>query len=280
MTNLTQITPAAPLLLIGCGKMGGALLQGWLRGGLAKDAVKVVDPYVDHARSMVPELPKDSFAESVAALPAGIAPGFVVLAVKPQMMDQALADFDAIDKAKSVFLSIAAGKTIGYFERHLGEEAAIVRAMPNTPAAIGKGITVGCPNQNVSESQKGICHDLLRAAGAVEWVADEALIDAVTAVSGSGPAYVFHMVEALTGAGEKIGLSRELAQKLATATVYGAGALLQQSDEDAAQLRRNVTSPNGTTEAALNVLMREDGLGKIMVEAVRAAHKRSRELAE
>ncbi len=280
MSKLSQISTDFPLLLIGCGKMGGALLQGWLKGGLSPDAVRIVDPFVDSARAMAPMLPAECFVEGLADLPERITPGVIVLAVKPQMMDQALADFKVLDCANSVILSIAAGKTIGYFERHLGRETAIVRAMPNTPAAIGKGITVGCPNKNVTADQKAICHDLLRAAGAVDWVAEEVLIDAVTAVSGSGPAYVFHLVEALAGAGEQIGLERELAQRLARHTVCGAGALLEQSDDDATRLRKNVTSPNGTTEAALNVLMGQDGLGKIMTDAVRAAYIRSKELAD
>lgn len=280
MTKLTEITSENPLLLIGCGKMGGALLQGWLKGGLSPDAVHIVDPFADHARTMLPSLSAACFSETVSDLPAGLVPGFIILAVKPQMMDQALVDFKEINYGKSVFLSIAAGKTIGYFKQHLGEDTAIIRAMPNTPAAIGRGITVGCANRHVTELQQAICQDLLLAAGAVEWVKDEALIDAVTAISGSGPAYLFHMVEALAGAGEKIGLDRELAYRLASRTICGAGALLEQSEDGATQLRKNVTSPKGTTEAALNVLMSDDGLPSLMTRAVMAAHKRSRELAE
>lgn len=280
MAKLTEITSENPLLLIGCGKMGGALLQGWLKGGLSTDVVHVVDPYVDHARKMAPALPETFFSAKISDLPSGFTPGFIILAVKPQVMDQALADFKAIDYGKGVFLSIAAGKTIGYFKQHLGGDIAIIRAMPNTPAAIGKGITVACPNRHVTDAQRAICHDLLAAAGAVEWVRDEALIDAVTAVSGSGPAYLFHMVEALAGAGEKIGLDKELAYRLASHTICGAGALLEQSGDGATQLRKNVTSPKGTTEAALNVLMSDDGLPSLMTRAVTAAHKRSRELAE
>jgi len=260
--------------------MGGAMLQGWLAAGLSPEAVKIVDPYIDTARKMAPSLAEGCFATAVSDLPSGIRPGYVILAVKPQMMDQAISDLAALDRKEAVFLSIAAGKTIGYFEGLLGQDAAIVRAMPNTPAAIGRGITVACANKNVSDPQKAVCHDLLKAAGVVEWVSDESLIDAVTAVSGSGPAYVFHMVEALAGAGEQIGLSPDLARKLALHTVSGAGALLEQSDLDAATLRTNVTSPNGTTEAALNILMGQNGLGQLMLAAVRAAHKRSKELAD
>ncbi|PCI32664.1 MAG: pyrroline-5-carboxylate reductase [Alphaproteobacteria bacterium] len=280
MSKLSQISADHPLLLIGCGKMGGAMLQGWLKAGLSEDAVKIVDPYLDGVRKMLPALPDNCFAETISDLAEGLTPGFIVLAVKPQMMDQAVEALKDMACDQAAFLSIAAGKTIGYFERHLGQDAAIVRAMPNTPAAIGRGITVGCANKNVSEDQQAVCHDLLTAAGAVEWVSEETLIDAVTAVSGSGPAYVFNLVETLAGAGEAIGLAPELAKKLAMHTICGSAALLEQSELDATQLRINVTSPNGTTEAALNVLMGEDGLGKLMTKAVRAAHQRSKDLAD
>jgi len=280
MSKLSQISSKNPLLLVGCGKMGSALLQGWLKGGLAAGSVRVIDPYVENARKMVPDLTESHFVEKISDLPEPINPSFVILAVKPQIMEQAMADFKAIKCEATVFLSIAAGKTIGYFERHLGQNAAIVRAMPNSPAAIGKGITVCCANKNVNVDQKAVCHDLLSSAGAVEWVADEKLIDAATAISGSGPAYVFNLVEALAGAGQQIGLDPELAKKLAVHTICGAGALLEQSGQDAAKLRMNVTSPNGTTEAALNILIGENGLAKLIMEAVRAAYQRSKELAE
>lgn len=276
MSKLSQITSDNPLLLLGCGKMGGAMLKGWLKAGLLADAVKIIDPFLEDDQ----KTKNGSLFKNISDLPAELNPGFIVLAVKPQMMDQAMEDLSSVDYDGAVFLSIAAGKTIGYFERHLGQDAAIIRAMPNTPAAIRKGITVGCPNRNVSELQKDVCHDLLLAAGAVEWVSEEKLIDAVTAVSGSGPAYVFSLVEALAGAGETIGLDPELSKKLARQTICGAGALLEQSDQDATELRINVTSPNGTTEAALNVLMGEDGLSKLMKKAVRAAHLRSKDLAD
>ncbi len=280
MMKFSQFTPQNPLILVGCGKMGGAMLLGWLKGGLSVDGVIVVDPYPGNARKMLPMLTEASFVAKVSDLPEGVTPAIVVVAVKPQMMDQVMEDFKSVSCSRTVFLSIAAGKTIGYFEKYLGQGAAIVRAMPNTPAAIGRGITVGCINGNVDEGQKTSCHDLLLAAGAVEWVPEEALIDAVTAVSGSGPAYVFHLAEALAGAGEAIGLAPELAKKLAQHTICGAGALLEQSDQDATELRINVTSPGGTTEAALNILMGEDGLGKLMKKTVRAAHQRSKELAD
>lgn len=280
MSKLSLIRPEKPLLLIGCGKMGGAMLQGWLTGGLSGDAVIVVDPDKAGVLTMLPDLNTNNIVADIADFPSILTPSFIILAVKPQLMDQAMDSLKSLNYAGSVFLSIAAGKTIGYFERHLGQAAAIVRAMPNTPASIGKGITVGYPNKNVNPSQKDICGDLLSAVGGVEWVDEEKLIDAVTAVSGSGPAYVFSMVEALAGAGEQVGLPADLARKLARATICGAGALLEQSDESAAQLRMNVTSPGGTTEAGLNILMGENGLGKLMSETVRAAHQKSKDLAD
>lgn len=280
MPGLSQISSENPLLLVGCGKMGAALLAGWLTSGLSHDSVRIVDPYKEAAHALVPLLDKSRFAANISALPKKFAPGYVILAVKPQMMDQVMAEITSVPGENSVFLSIAAGRTIGYFERHLGADKAIIRAMPNTPAAIGKGISVACPNAQVSEEQKTVCHELLAAAGAVEWVERESLIDAVTAISGSGPAYVFHLVEALASAGEAIGLDRPLADKLALHTICGAGALLEQSEMDARQLRRNVTSPGGTTEAALDILMGDEGLGKLMMKTVRAAQQRSKELAE
>ncbi|WP_417317419.1 pyrroline-5-carboxylate reductase [Emcibacter sp.] len=280
MTGLSQISSDQPLVLVGCGKMGGAMLQGWLGQGLAGDAVWVIDPHIEPARNMVPELDSCAFLETVADLPEGIRPSFVVLAVKPQMMEDAVSQLLDVDLSSSLILSIAAGKTLSWFETRLGADKAFVRAMPNTPAAIGMGITVGCANSRVASDQKETCQALLSAVGDVDWVEKEGLIDAVTAVSGSGPAYVFHLVESMASAGEKVGLDADLAMKLALRTVIGASALLERSGESASQLRINVTSPNGTTQAALDVLMTEDGLGKLMTKAIRAAYERSRELAD
>jgi pyrroline-5-carboxylate reductase len=179
----------------------------------------------------------------------------------------------------TVVLSIMAGRTLGFLEGALAQRTALVRAMPNTPAAIGRGITVAAPNPRVSQRQRELVHALLAASGLVEWVTDEGLMDAVTAVSGSGPAYVFLLVEALTHAGNSAGLPPELAAKLARATVSGSGELLNRSPLDPAILRQNVTSPGGTTAAALDVLMAADGLAQLMKEAVLAATRRSRELA-
>ncbi|MFM2041645.1 MAG: pyrroline-5-carboxylate reductase [Pseudomonadota bacterium] len=263
----------ATVVLVGCGKMGGAMLAGWQAARVASRMV-VVDPYATPA-----SLPDGVEVLATAAdLPADLRPQAVVLAVKPQMMDQALPDYRRFADM-AVFLSVAAGKPIAYFQRHLGEGAAVVRAMPNTPAAIGRGISVAVASAAADTCQKNLCHKLLEAAGEVAWTADEGQIDAVTAVSGSGPAYVFLMVEAMAKAGMAAGLPEDLALRLARATVAGSGELLHRSPEPADQLRRNVTSPNGTTQAALDVLMAEDGLEPLMRRAVLAAQHRSRELA-
>ena len=203
----------------------------------------------------------------------------MVLAVKPQMMADACAPLTRFAGADTVILSIAAGKTIAWFTDIFGAEARIVRAMPNTPAAIGRGITVAVPNDRTSQEQAAISKALLEAVGEAILGEDEALIDAVTAVSGSGPAYVFLLIETMRQAGIEAGLPPEMAGRLAMVTVAGAGALALESGEDPATLRRNVTSPNGTTQEALGVLMAEDGLQPLMTRAIAAAARRSRELA-
>lgn len=260
------------ILLVGCGKMGGALLAGWLNRGIAAVDVVVVEP------NPAPGLPVGlRQVADAAAVPADFVPDIVMLAVKPQAMDQAAPAY-ARYAGRACFLSIAAGKTIAGLNALLGG-AAIVRSMPNTPAAVGRGITVCCASAAVSNGQRDACQSLLEAVGEVGWVEDEALIDAVTAVSGSGPAYVFWLTECLAAAGEKAGLDAALSARLARATVFGAGELMRQSPDSPAQLRKNVTSPNGTTQAALDVLMAPDGLGPLMDRAVAAAARRSRELA-
>jgi len=267
---------AHPLLLIGCGKMGGAMLAGWLESGIAGGGIVVLDPMgaADFAgRAGV------AVHTEAAGLPADLEPEVVVFAVKPQQMADAAPFAARYVGPGTVFMSIAAGTTIGFFEEHLGKAASIVRAMPNTPAAIAQGITVTCPNANVSDSQMAVCAALLGAIGEVQAVTDEALIDPVTAVSGSGPAYVFLMIECLAEAGVASGLPRELAERLALVTVAGAGQLALRGDDAPAQLRKNVTSPGGTTQAALEVLMADDGLQQLMNRAVAAATNRGRELA-
>ena len=208
-------------------------------------------------------------------------PAVIIAAVKPQMMDQVFAPLAKLAGPDTVILSIAAGRSIASFEKHLSPGIAVVRAMPNTPAAIGRGITGAVGNAHMSPAQKATCDGLLRAVGDVVWISDEALIDAVTAVSGSGPAYVFLLAECLAEAGRAAGLDAVTAAKLARATVSGAGELLHQSASDAATLRQNVTSPGGTTAAALSVLMRDgNGLQRLMTEAVLAAKNKGRALGQ
>jgi len=216
---------------------------------------------------------------SSAELPPGLTPNAVIFAVKPQVINEVLPPYRRFVAPETLFLSIAAGTTISGLARHLGGEAAIVRCMPNTPAAIGRAITVACPNNHVSPEQRGLCDNLLAAIGDSTWVDDEGLMDAVTAVSGSGPAYVFLLIEALAAAGERAGLAPDLALRLARATVAGSGELARLSSEAPAKLRENVTSPGGTTRAALDVLMAEGGLPDLLDRAVAAATVRSRELA-
>lgn len=259
------------LVLLGCGKMGSAMLEGWLARGLPSGSVWVTDPYPSDWLS----------AQSVhlnEPLPAN--PAIVLVAVKPQMMAETLPSLQALGNGETLFLSVAAGVTIANYEAILGAETPIIRAMPNTPAAIGQGITAIAGNARATSHHMDMSQDLLSAVGEVVRLDNEGQIDAVTGVSGSGPAYVFHMIECLAAAGEAQGLAPEMAMQLAQATVAGAGALAQQSDESAAQLRRNVTSPNGTTQAGLEVLMKDDGgLPDLIKATVAAATDRSKELA-
>lgn len=266
------------LLLVGGGKMGSAMLEGWLKGSLTPADVTVIEPFADTAAALSRELGVACVADA-RELGTDAAPETIVLAVKPQMMDDAVPAYARFTGPNCLFLSIAAGKTIAYFEKHLGSDAAIVRAMPNTPAAVGRGITVGCPNAHVSESQRVWADELLAAVGDVAWVDDEGQIDAVTALSGGGPAYVFLLAEVMAEAGVQAGLPADLAMRLARVTVSGAGELMHQSPEAPATLRKNVTSPNGTTAEALKVLMAEDALQPLMTKAIAAATKRSKELA-
>ncbi|NVJ90061.1 MAG: pyrroline-5-carboxylate reductase [Methylocystaceae bacterium] len=265
------------IVLVGCGKMGGAMLEGWLDQGVPKSSIRIIEQNPEHAQALRDThdiIVLDDAKDVEDGFPADI----VILAVKPQMMDEAVLACKGF-VGRGTYMSIAAGKTISYFEGLLGAEASIVRVMPNTPAAVRRGVSVGCANAHVSGEAKEKCTSLLEAVGEVAWVEDEALIDGVTAVSGSGPAYVFYMTECLTEAGIKAGLSEELATQLARATVAGAGELMRQSGIAASQLRTNVTSPGGTTQAALEVLMGENGIGPIFEKAVYAAVQRSKELA-
>ena len=258
------------LVLLGCGKMGSAMLGGWLESGLKPDAVRVLDP-----------APSDWLKKLGVHLNAGIPenPATALIAVKPQAMGEALPLLESLRGGSTLFISVAAGTPISALEAVLGSNAAIVRAMPNTPAAIGKGITAIVGNACADASALDAAGSLLAAVGQVVRLPDEELMDAVTAVSGSGPAYVFHLIEALAAAGAAEGLPEDLAMQLAKATVAGAGALASAADETTSQLRTNVTSPGGTTAAALNVLMdAQRGFPALLRDAVKAAADRSREL--
>ena len=266
-----------PVLLAGAGKMGAAMLSGWLARGLDPKSVLIQEPSLSrNAAELVKRYGLRSEAQ-LTALPS--APSVIVAAVKPQVMDQVFPPLAKLAGPKTLVVSIAAGRSIASFEKHLAAGTAVIRAMPNTPAAIGRGITGAVGNAHVTPDQKAACEALLRAVGDVVWVEDETHIDAVTAVSGSGPAYVFLLTECLAEAGRAAGLDEAIAMKLARATVAGSGALMDASPLDAGTLRQNVTSPGGTTAAALGVLMRaQGGLKDLMIEAVAAAKKRGREL--
>ena len=267
---------SGPIVLVGGGRMGGALAAGWLRGPLDAGQLRIVEPDEGVAARLTP-LGVERVAEP-AALLATLEPAAIVFAVKPQVMAEVVPRYAGFGGADCVHLSIAAGWPSSLLARDLGD-VAIVRAMPNTPAAIGEGMTVAWANSAADRDQRALCEGLLEAVGAVAWIDDEYHMDAVTAVSGSGPAYVFLLAECLAEAAVEAGLPADLARLLAERTVCGAGALLAQAEDDAAQLRRNVTSPGGTTEAALSVLMAAEGLSPLMIRAVRAATERGRALA-
>jgi len=266
---------SGPLVLIGAGNMGGAMLSGWLKKGVSGSSIIVVDPRPSDAMSA---MLKDAGASHVTSAPEGTKAGILFLAVKPQLMDTVLPSLKTLVGEETVIVSIAAGKTLANIESHLGK-AATVRAMPNTPAMVGRGVTGAYANDTVSSAQREVVEELLKVSGPVEWVATEGDIDAVTAVSGSGPAYVFYLVECMAEAGRKAGLPADLAMRLARETVAGAGELLHQSPEEASRLRQNVTSPGGTTAAALSVLMADDGMQPLFDKAIAAAKTRAEELA-
>ncbi len=267
-----------PLVFAGAGKMGGALLSGLLDRGVDPASLIVQDPAPP--REVAELLQHHGIAITPLIERLSAPPSVLLAAVKPQVMDAVFAPLAKWAGPDTLTLSIAAGRSIASFEQHLKPGAAVVRAMPNTAAAIGRGITACIANAATSAAHKALATELLSAAGDVVWLDSEAQMDAVTAVSGSGPAYVFLLAECLADAGRAAGLSPELAAQLARATVSGAGELLHRSDLDAGILRQNVTSPGGTTAAALAVLMGEDGLQDLLVKAVAAAARRSRELSE
>ncbi len=263
------------LLLVGCGKMGGAMLEGWLEQGLKPADLAVIEP----GEASRPKVAGATIVAAVEQIADGFVPDIVVLAVKPQTMGNVLPGLRRFAGESTTFLSIAAGKTIATFRAALGEEARIVRAMPNTPAAVRRGVTVCVAGAGVSATAKARCGELLSAVGDVLWTEDEGVMDAVTAVSGSGPAYVFLLVEAMAAAGVNAGLPADMAMTLARATVAGSGELLRRSSEAASQLRINVTSPGGTTAEALKVLMSDIGMQPLFDSAIAAATRRSKELA-
>lgn len=268
--NMQDIA-ARGLVLLGCGKMGSAMLAGWLERGLPAASVRVIDPRPS-------DWLKGTGVTINGDLPA--APGIVLIAVKPQMMSEALPSLRAMGDGDTLFVSVAAGTSIATYEDMLGPKTPVVRTMPNTPAAVGRGITALTGNGAASEDDLARAELLLGAVGQTVRLDSEDQMDAVTGVSGSGPAYVFHLIETLAAAGEAQGLPAELAMKLAKATVAGAGALAEQSEDSPSQLRINVTSPNGTTQAALDVLMDESGgFPALLNRAVAAAAERSKELA-
>lgn len=271
----SDLASAGPLVLIGAGKMGGAMLTGWLDNGLPPSSIVVIEPRP--SPELLALLAERGVAHATTA-PAGLVARVMVVAVKPQVLDEVLPPLASLVGPQTVVVSVVAGKTIAAFERGLGATR-IVRTIPNTPSQVGRGITGAAASAAVPAADRDLVSALLATLGRLEWVDDEALIDVVTAVSGSGPAYVFHMVEALAAAGAAAGLEPGLAGRLARATIEGAGELLWRSPDEPETLRRNVTSPGGTTAAALAVLMGEKGLTPILTEAVAAAAKRSRELA-
>ena len=261
------------LVLLGCGKMGSALLKGWLADGINAKSINIIEPNPTKWLKKIPEINLNK------KLPE--APAVVVLAVKPQMMKEALSKIKKLRDTETIFLSIAAGSTIHMFEAQLGADSKIIRAMPNTPASVNKGITALIGNNSTTEADIALSEKLLGAVGQTVRLTEEAQMDAVTAISGSGPAYVFYLVEALAKAGEVQGLSPSLSMKLARATIVGAGVLTELSLEEPSQLRINVTSPGGTTQAALEVLMdKEIGISPLINQAVNAAAMRSKELGK
>jgi len=266
------------VVLAGCGNMGYAMLAGWIKSGrLQPSETFVVEPNAE-LRVRAEKLGAATGADA-ADLPAGT-PEVVLLAVKPQVIREVTAGYKHLGNGKTTFVSVAAGTPIATFAEVLGERTPIIRVMPNTPAAIGKGIMVVYANPRVSAETKRFVNDLLTASGAVTTIDNEKLMDAVTAVSGSGPAYVFHFIECLTAAAEHAGLPAETAKLLAMQTVYGAASLAFESGEEPGLLRKQVTSPNGTTAAALGVLMGEDRLKTLITDAVEAARLRSIELGK
>jgi pyrroline-5-carboxylate reductase len=265
------------LVLVGAGKMGEAMLRGWLAAGLASERVTILEP---HPSSAIAELAAERAIALNPERKSLAAPEALMLAIKPQTLEAAAPGIAPLASAQTLVVSILAGKRIADLAARLPNARAFARVMSNTPAAVGRGASAAAASPAVSATQRQWVESLMRAVGMFDWLDDEALIDAVTALSGSGPAYVFALVEAMAEAGATLGLPRELAMRLARATVEGAGELLHsQPETGAGKLRENVTSPGGTTAAALAVLQAPDGLAALMTRAIAAAHRRAGELA-
>ena len=274
MTAKVNLT--GKLVLIGAGKMGTAMLEGWLKAGVRGDQVVIFDPAPPPETIGLIESHGITHSPTPDAV-RGIE--VILLAIKPQMVDEVLPGLKALAREKPLVVSVVAGKTIAALKAHFGQDVPVIRTIPNTPSAVGRGITAMAPGNDVSDAQVELATALLTAIGEVVTVDDEGLIDAATAISGSGPAYIFYMTECLTEAGKALGLPDDVAVRLARATVAGAGELMRVTGTDAATLRQNVTSPKGTTYAALQVLMAGDGMEPLLRKATAAAEKRSRELA-
>lgn len=265
------------ILLVGCGKMGAALMGGWEKSGVPSENILIIEPEDANAK-----LIQEQYGVEVLGGPEHVEgnfePDIIVFAIKPQVMDEVLPKYVDFTHNNEVFLSIAAGKSLEYLGSQLGNEKPIVRAMPNLPATIGKGITALTANKKVDKSRKAQCTALMEAVGEVVWVEDEALMDMVTAISGSGPAYVFYIIEAMLEAAKSSGMDEVVARKLICETISGSANLAACAKEPLEQLREDVTSPGGTTEAALNILMDGDNFRDILEEAVKAAEAKSKQL--
>lgn len=266
------------ILLVGGGRMGSALVSGWIESGIEAANIAVIDPDDKQLEALQEKLSVQG-AAAPNKLKDSFKPDIIVLAVKPQAMDKVAPLYKVFSDESSVFLSIAAGKNLKYLESKLGGDAAIIRAMPNLPATVRQGITVMVSNDSVSSDQRDVCSLLMEAVGQTVWIDDESLMDAVTAVSGSGPAYVFYFLEAMVAAAVDIGVDKEVAEKLVRATISGSIQLADGSDSDVAELRRQVTSPGGTTEAAMEILAKDDVFKNLMRQAITAAEDRSKHLS-
>lgn len=268
-----HLSPVTSLLLVGCGNMGGALLERWKQSSAAS-RIDIIDP--THRQKNESAI---CWHANLESLPVDYAPQVIILAVKPQQLAEILPSYKIRFGSAPLYISIAAGKTLAFYKQHLGEHAHVVRAMPNTPALIAQGMSVLCASATLPASARKIATDLLQAVGKVEWIEDEAQMDAVTAISGCGPAYVFLFLESLVAAAVQAGLSEPLARTLALQTISGSTALAAQSGKNFQHLRVDVASPGGATEAALAVLMQGDAMKALIGEAVMAAEKRSHTLS-